>query len=55
MVLVSNGWFFFVLEAASYGTRIKDIPIQIKQLSKPRHIAWENIIQLFYVLRMLFK
>lgn len=41
--------------ATSYGTRIKNIPIQTKQISKPRHIAWEHSIQLFYVLKWLIK
>ncbi|MFO8077648.1 MAG: hypothetical protein R6U21_03270 [Thermoplasmatota archaeon] len=38
LALRSKGWFF-VLEAASHAGRIKDSPIQTKQISKPRHIA----------------
>lgn len=43
----------FVLEAAANGARIKDVPIQTNQIAKPRHIAWEHIIQICIVLRWL--
>lgn len=43
------------LEVASKGGRITEIPIKLKQISKPRKIAWFHLKQCFYLLPWMFK
>ena len=45
----------FVLEAKSLGARIMDVPIELREIDKPRRIAWGHFKQFFYVLKMLVK
>jgi len=45
----------FVLEAASYGLRIVEVPISLKSIFKKRKIIWTHLLQLFYVLRLLIR
>ena len=43
----------FVLEAASHGAKIVEVPITIRYINKRRKIAWRHLFQLFYVLSWL--
>jgi len=43
----------FVLEAATKGARIGEIPIKTRTIQKPRGIAWQHGRQFFHVLRYL--
>jgi len=44
-----------VLEYYHMGARIIEVPIAIRSISKVRKIAWGHFIQLFYVIKLLFK
>jgi glycosyltransferase involved in cell wall biosynthesis len=44
-----------VLEPASLGARIVEVPIELTGVEKPRRVAWYHILQLFYVLRWLVR
>jgi len=44
-----------VLEACSLGARVVEVPISSGKTTKPRKIAWKHVIQLFYVLKMMFE
>ena len=44
-----------VLEYYLLGARVVEVPISIKSVNKPRKIAWEHFIQMFYVIIMLLK
>lgn len=44
-----------VLEVDRLGARIKEIPIQVNNIKKPRRIMWGHIIQIYYVLKELLK
>lgn len=44
-----------VLEPATLGARITEIPIELVQVTKPRRIAWYHVPQVWYVLRGLMK
>ena len=44
-----------VLEYYHLGARVAEVPISIKPVDKPRKIAWEHIVQFFYVMRLLLK
>lgn len=44
----------FVLEADKLGAKIKEVPIKLNKIDKPRKIAWNHAGQLFYVLKLLF-
>ncbi|KAB1193265.1 glycosyltransferase [Haloferax sp. MBLA0076] len=41
----------FVLEAASHGARIGEVPIRTRSVDKPRGIAWEHITQTCHLFR----
>ncbi|MFC1776854.1 glycosyltransferase family 2 protein [Pseudomonadota bacterium] len=45
----------FSLEVAFKGGRIKEIPISLQDIDKPRKIAWFHLRQLFYVFPWYFK
>ena len=45
----------FSLEVLSKGGRIKEIPITLQKIEKPRKIAWFHLRQLFYVFPWYFK
>jgi len=45
----------FVLEAASKGARIGDVPITTREIQKPRGIAWTHAFQLLDVIRYLLR
>lgn len=45
----------FALEVVSKGGRIKEIPITLQKIEKPRKIAWFHLWQLFYVFPWYFK
>lgn len=45
----------FALEVAYKGGRIKEIPITLQRIDKPRKIAWFHLRQLFYVFPWYFK
>jgi len=45
----------FVLEAASLGLRITEVPINLHSISKRRRILWSHFQQLFYILHWLIK
>ncbi|QSG12270.1 Glycosyl transferase family 2 [Halapricum desulfuricans] len=42
-----------VLEATANGARIGEVPIETREIDKPRSIAWGHARQLLYVLRYL--
>jgi len=44
-----------VLEPASLGARIAEIPIELASISKPRRIAWYHIEQMFFIMPWLMK
>jgi len=44
-----------VLEADRLGARIKELPIQINNIKKPRRIMWGHVIQFCYVLKELLR
>ncbi|MEF8881046.1 MAG: glycosyltransferase family 2 protein [Halapricum sp.] len=44
-----------VLEATTKGARIGEVPIETREIEKPRGIAWGHGRQLLYVLRYLWK
>jgi len=44
-----------VLEPAALGARIVEIPVQLRQVNKPRQIAWYHLRQLGYVVRWLLR
>ena len=44
-----------VLEPLSLGSRIRERPINLRSLDKPRKIAWEHAAQLVYVLMWMLK
>lgn len=43
------------LEVISKGGRIAEIPITLRNIKKPRRIAWFHLLQFFYLLPWLFK
>lgn len=43
-----------VLEAASKGARITEVPITIRETRKKRKRRWMHVIQTFYILHLLF-
>jgi glycosyltransferase involved in cell wall biosynthesis len=43
----------FVLEAATKGARIGEVPVETRTIQKPRGIAWQHGKQLFHVVRYL--
>lgn len=43
----------FVLEAATKGARIGEVPVETRTIQKPRGIAWQHGRQLFHVVRYL--
>lgn len=43
------------LEAVYRGARIREVPIQLNLVNKPRRIAWYHFQQFFYLLPWLFK
>lgn len=45
----------FALEVLARGGRLKEIPIHLQHVQKPRRIAWYHLRQFFYVLPWLFK
>ena len=45
----------FSLEVLFRGGRIKEIPIRLRSVAKPRRIAWYHVRQLFFLLRWLFR
>jgi glycosyltransferase involved in cell wall biosynthesis len=45
----------FSLEVLSKGGRIKEVPITLQKIEKPRKIAWFHLRQLFYVFPWYFK
>lgn len=45
----------FVLEAASYSVKIKEVPISINSINEKRKIAWHHFLQFFYILKWLFR
>jgi glycosyltransferase involved in cell wall biosynthesis len=45
----------FALEVASRGGRIKETPITLQSIDKPRKIAWFHLRQLFYIFPWYFK
>ncbi len=45
----------FSLEVISKGGRIKEVPITLQKIEKPRKIAWFHLKQLFYVFPWYFK
>lgn len=42
-----------VLEASARGARIGEVPIETRDIEKPRGIAWDHVRQFFHVLRYL--
>ncbi|MBS3817539.1 MAG: glycosyltransferase family 2 protein [Candidatus Thermoplasmatota archaeon] len=44
----------FALEAHFKGARISEISTPVREVEKPKHIAWQHFFQFFVVLRMLF-
>lgn len=44
-----------VLEPATLGARIVEVPITLKSIDKPRRIAWYHLPQIWYVLQWLVK
>jgi len=44
-----------VLEPWLKGAHILEIPIRLNSVDKKRKIAWGHIIQIFYVLLLIFK
>lgn len=42
-----------VLEADRLGARIKELPINVNNIKKPRRIMWRHVIQFYYVLKEL--
>ncbi|MFB6272479.1 MAG: glycosyltransferase family 2 protein, partial [Salinibacter sp.] len=45
----------FVLEAAHYGARIREVPIRLRATEKPRGRAWGHGPQALYVLDWLLR
>ncbi len=45
----------FVLEVARLGGRIREIPVRVRKIDKPRKIAWKHGLQIFYVLKSLLR
>ena len=43
------------LEVLALGGRVKEIDIELRQIGKPRRIAWFHVRQFFYLLPWLFK
>lgn len=44
-----------VLEYYHIGARVVEVPIAIRYINKRRKIAWGHFMQLFYVIKLLFK
>lgn len=45
----------FSLEAAHKGCRIREVPVNLQKIDKPRNIAWYHARQILYLLPWLFK
>lgn len=45
----------FSLEVLSKGGRIREVPITLQEIEKPRRIAWFHLRQLFYIFPWYFK
>ena len=43
----------YVLEAHHLGAKIQEVPIHLRQVKKPRKVAWGHAVQLFHVLWLL--
>lgn len=43
----------FVLEARTLGAEILEVPIENRDIAKPRRIAWKHFVQFWHVLRAL--
>jgi glycosyltransferase involved in cell wall biosynthesis len=41
------------LEAFAHGARLREIPIRLRSVSKPRRIAWYHLPQIWHVLRAM--
>jgi glycosyltransferase involved in cell wall biosynthesis len=44
-----------VLEPATLGARIVEVPVELTRVEKPRRVAWYHVLQLFYVLCWLVR
>lgn len=44
----------FILEVAKLGGKIQEIPVRVRKIDKPKKVAWKHLIQIFYVLKLLF-
>jgi len=45
----------FALEANGLGARIRDIPVTVSDVDKPRSISWHHFIQVFYIIAKVLK
>ena len=44
-----------VLEVASLGGRMEEVPVRTRKVGKPMKIAWKHALQIFYVLKLLMR